>query len=163
MLPKKKKKKKKRADSQRGCVCVCRAREHAPPAYLICLFSSQEQSITSLIAMEITLPLERCWPICPINYYKNVRQTCIKDSGDPMLSHKAKHSLSAFLLQRKKREYACSARMYYYQTVDLLSPHVHKLFSGSRHRPGDNAPLGFMGIQIMAQIIAVKRGFLSPK
>lgn len=110
----KKKKKKKRADLQRGCVCVCRAREHAPPAYLICLFSSQEQSITSLIAMEITLPLERCWPICPINYYKNVRQTRIKDSGDPVLSHKAKHSLSALtLLQRKEREYACSARMYY--------------------------------------------------
>lgn len=44
-----------------------------------------------------------------------------------------------------------------------LSPHVHKWFSDSRHRPGDNALTRFMGIHIVAQIIAAKRGWLSLK
>lgn len=108
MLQQKKKierKKKKRAGSRRGRACVCSARERAPPADLVCLVPSREQSITSLIAMEITLPPERCGPICPVNHDKNVRQTRRRDGGEPPPPRGAKHSLYALtLLHRKGRE-----------------------------------------------------------
>lgn len=96
---------------------------------------------------------------------KVVKQTSIKDN-DPSALQKSILFFLLFLFcmsKKKEQAYMCSANIYCFQTVRLLSPHVHKLFRGSRHRPGDNVAPGFMGIQIMAKMIAFKRGFMSFK